>query len=97
MVEFRGNRLRFFRVLRDQQSHAEVGLADPSAGIDPRSKGEAEVRTYRCAFQAAGVDQGREADILPPGEDFDALRDEGAVESAQLGHIGHRAQGHDIQ
>ena len=48
-VELGGDGPRFLGVGRGQQAHAEVGLADPAAGVDPRPEREAEVAAASAA------------------------------------------------
>ena len=79
------------------QAHAQIRLAHPATGIDAGAKGKAEVRADGRALQPARIDQRRQADILAAGEDLEALRDKGAVEAAQLGDIGDRAERHNIE
>ena len=64
-VELGGDRPRFLGVGGGQQPHAEVRLADPAAGIDPRAQREAEVAAARRAYQPRGFGERRQADILP--------------------------------
>jgi len=40
-VEFGGERLGLGRVSGGEQAHAQVGLADAAAGVDPRTEREA--------------------------------------------------------
>src|SRR6185295_17320155 len=42
-VQLGGDGLGLGRILGGEQAHAEVRLADPAAGIDPRAEREAEV------------------------------------------------------
>ncbi len=96
-VEFLGDRLRFCRVGGGQQPHAEVGLADAPARIDPRAEREAQIGAGRRAGQARCLDQRVHADVAALRHDFQPLRDEGAVEAAQLGDVGDRAQSNDVE
>ena len=65
-VEFGGDRRGLVGILGGEQAHAEVGLADPAAGVDPRAEREAEIAAFGRAVEAGGVDQRGEADIAPP-------------------------------
>ena len=91
-VEFGGDGARFLGVGCGQQAHAEVGLADPAAGIDPRPKREPEVAAGRAFDQARGVGEGGEADVAALGHHLEPLGDEGAVEGLQFGDVGDRAE-----
>ena len=47
-VEFGGDCARFLRIGGGQQPHAQIGLADATAGVDPRAEREAEIaRAWR--------------------------------------------------
>jgi hypothetical protein len=62
-VELGGDGPRFLGVGRGQQAHAEVGLADPAAGVDPRAEREAEVAAGRRLDQPRRLGERDEADI----------------------------------
>ena len=55
----------FFRVGAGQKPHAEVGLADPAAGVDPWPKRKAEIAAARRLHQSRRFGEGRKPDILP--------------------------------
>ena len=52
-VELGGDRLGLGRILGGEQAHAEIGLADPAAGVDPRAEREAEIAAGRRPGAAA--------------------------------------------
>ena len=54
---------RLVRILGGQQAHAEIGLADPAAGVDPRAEREAEIAAVRRAVEPRRVEQRGEADV----------------------------------
>ena len=96
-VELGGDGARFLGILGGQQAHAEVGLADPAAGIDPRAEREAEVAARRRLDQPRGLGERGEPDIAAAGHDLEALGDEGAVEAAQLGDVGDGAERDEVE
>ena len=65
-VELGGDGPRFLGVGRGQQAHAEVGLADPAAGVDPRAQARSRGRGSVGALdQPRRLGQRGEADVLP--------------------------------
>ena len=86
-----------FLVGGGEQAHAQVGLADTAACIDPRPKREAQIMTQRRPCEAAGAGEGGKPDIFTTRHHLEALGDERAIESAQLGDIGHRAERHEVE
>ena len=62
-VELGGDGARFFGIGRGQQADAEVGLADPAAGVDARAEREAEVAARRRLHQPRRLGKRDEADI----------------------------------
>ncbi len=97
LFEFGCDLRRFQRVLRRQQAHAQIRLADAPTGIDARSQRETKVVAQRCASQATGVDEGGQADIAPLCHHLESLSDEGAVQPAKLGNVGNGAQRDYVQ
>ena len=96
-VELGGDRRGLVRILGGQQADAEIGLADPAAGVDPRAEREAEIAAFRRAGEPGGVGERGEADVAAAGHHLQPLRDEGAVEAAKLGDIGDGAERDEIE
>ena len=96
-VELGGDGPRFLGIGRGQQPHAEVRLADPAAGVDPRAEREAEVAAARRLDQPRRLGERRQADILPRRHDLEALGDEGAVERLQPGDVGDGAERDEVE
>ena len=96
-VELGGDRLGLGRILGGEQADAEIGLADPAAGIDPRAEREAEIAAFGRAVEAGGVGERGEADVAAPGHHLQPLGHEGAVEAAELGDVGDRAERDEIE
>ena len=63
LVEAQRQRADLVRIVARQQARAEIGLADPPAGIDPRPQQEAEMIGARRLAQPRHVGQRREARI----------------------------------
>ena len=80
-----------------QQPHAEVGLADPAAGVDPRAERETEVAAARRLHQPRRLGERAHPDILPPRHDLEALRDEGAVEGLQPRDVRDGAERDEVE
>ena len=85
------------RVLGGQQPHAEIGLADAAAGVDPRAEHEAQIAAFGRAVEAGGVGQSGEAGVAAAGHHLEPLGDEGAVEAAQLGDVGDGAERDQVE
>ncbi len=96
-VELGGDAPRFLRILGGEQAHAEVRLADAAAGIDARAEREAEIGAGRRPRQPRRLGQRGEADIAAPRHHLQPLRDEGAVEAAQLRDVGDRAERDEVE
>ena len=96
-VELGGDRLGLGRILGGEQADAEIGLADPAAGVDPRAEREAEIAAFGRAVEPGGVGERGEADIAAAGHHLEALGHEGAVEAAELGDVGDRAERDQIE
>ena len=95
-VELGGEPGGFGRVLAQQQPRAEIGLADPPAGIDARSQHETEMPRLRRPGEPRHVDERGEADALAPPHRDQALGDEGAVEPLERHHVGDGAERDEI-
>ncbi len=96
-VEFRRNHTGLIRVLRRQQADAEIGFADPPPRIDARAEREPQVAARRRTGQPRCLDQRVQADVAALGHDLQPLRDERAVQPAQLRHVGDRAERDQIE
>ena len=81
-VELGGDGARFLGVGGGQQAHAEVGLADAAAGIDPGPEREAEVAARRRLDQPRRLGERDEPDVAALAHHLEPLRDEGAVEAS---------------
>ncbi len=88
---------RLFGIGAGQQAHAEVGLADTPAGVDPRTEREAEVAAARRLHQPRRSGKRCQANVLPSRHDPQTLGHEGAVEGLQPRDIGDRAEGDEIE
>src|SRR2546430_16735142 len=98
---FRSEALRQFggerRVVGREQARAEIGGADPAAGIDARPQHKAEL----VGVERTGL-TGDRGERLHPGiggttHNAQALRDEHTVYAAERHDIAHRAERHEIQ
>ena len=76
------------RVLLQQPLHAEIGLADPAARIDARSKQEREVPGSGWP-KPRHIHQRRGAGVFAPAQRDQAFGDEGAVKALQRHDIGN--------
>ncbi len=81
----------------DEQPRAEIGRADPAAGIDPRPQDEAGVIGADRARRCRHVGQRREARIGAPPHHLEPLRHQRAVEAGQRHHVADRAERHEIE
>ncbi len=63
LVEAQRQRADLVRIVARQQACAEIGLADPSAGIDPRPQQEAQMIGARRLAQPRHVGKRREAGV----------------------------------
>ena len=90
--------VRLGGIVAGQQPGAEVGLADPAAGIDPRTDGEAQIarRSRACATRPASA-IARQAGVAAARHDLQSLRDEGAVDTGERHHVADGAQRHQIE
>ena len=68
-VELFGQPPGLCRIVRGQQSRAEIGPADPPAGIDPRPEQEAGMIGARRAGHPRNIGQRRQTGIAPPRHD----------------------------
>ena len=90
-------RAGFGRVLFHQQPHAQIGTADPAAGIDARAEQETEMPGLRRAGEPRGVHQRGQPDIVAAAQRHQALGDEGAVEAFERHHVGDGAERDQMQ
>ena len=100
-VEFRGQGRRFRWVVRGQQPRAQVGPADPPAGIDPGPQHEAHVKDGRRrlpVLQAVGdAHQGPEAGVAPAGHHLQPLGRQRPVEAGERGDVADRPHRGQVQ
>ncbi len=97
LVELDGERPRFGLVVGREQARPHSGLADPAAGVDPRPEHEAELERARRMAEIDKIGQRPDSGVAPPGHDFQALHDEGAVDTAQRNHVANGAQRDQIE
>ncbi len=95
-VELGGEAGGFGWVLAQQQPRAEIGAADPPAGVDARPQHEAEVPRLRRPGEPRHVDERGEPDPLAPPHRDQPLGDEGAVEPLERHHVGDGAERDEI-
>ncbi len=96
-VEIFGDAPRLDFVAHREEFRAERRVADPSAGIDPRSDQKAEVIGIRRAAGAGDIEQSGEPRPAPRAHQSEALDDQGAVQARQRRDIGDRRQRHEIE
>ena len=83
---------RLRRIVGEQELRAEVGAADPPAGVDARTEQEAEMPRLGRAGEPHHIHQRGQADTLAGAHRDQPLGDEGAVESDQRRDIGDGAE-----
>ena len=96
-------RLRQFRgplgVVGAQALDAQGHVGQPTGGVDARAQRKTEVLCGGLRGVASGhMEQGLQAGLQPAAADaLEALCDQATVVGIELHHIGHSAQGHQIQ
>ncbi len=80
-----------------EQPRAEVGCADPPAGIDPRPDDEAEAIEARRAGQARRLGERDETRAAAAGHHRQALAHQRAVEPDQRRDVGDGRERHEIE
>jgi len=96
-IQFGRDSARFFTILCRQQADAQIGFAHAPSGIYARAEREAKVMAAWRTGEAARLCQGVETDIAALRHHFQALRDERAVEAAELRNIGHGSKGDKVK
>ncbi len=96
-VESRCQLRGFLRVVGGEQPGAEIGGADPAAGIDPGPEHEAEMVGVDRFGHAADRGQRAQPGIAALPRDPDALRDKRAVDPGQRDDVAHRAERDQIE
>ncbi len=84
------------RIIGGEEARAEVGGADPSAGIDPGTQDEAEMVGVDRRTHPADRGERFQPGIGALPRDLDALRDQGPVDPGQGHDIAHRTEGDEI-
>ena len=90
-------RLGLGRVVGRQEPHAEVGLAEPAAGVDARAEREAELPAVAQLGDAGRLGERRQARRQATSGDLQPLADEGAVEALERHHIADGAERHEVE
>ncbi len=96
-VEPLGQRRGLVRVSRGQQAHAEVGGADPPAGVDARADGVAEIARAGRRGEARDIGQRGQSRALAAGQHGQALAHEGAVQPGQRRHVSDGRHGDEVE
>ncbi len=96
-VELFGDGLALGFILAHQQARAQAGVADATAGVDPRADQKAEVEGRRRPIGLRDVEQRPQAWPGPGVHDRETLRHEGAVEPRQGNHIRDGRQRHEVE
>ena len=96
-VEAPGQFRRERRVVGREQPRAEIGGADPAAGIDPRAEHKAEMIGVDRLADAADRGQRPHSGIAQLPRHPDALRDQRAVDPGQRHDIAYRAERHQVE
>ena len=96
-VEARCELRGFLRIVGGEQPGAEIGGADPAAGIDPRPQNETEMVGVDRHGHAADRRQRAQPGIAPLPRDPDALRDKRAVDPGQRDDVADGAERDQVE
>ena len=98
-VQLFGEAARLFLAVRQQAFDAVAHVGEAAGGVEARPGGEAQVRRHYFGRVAAGhAQQGAQAGAALAGADAaQALLHQDAVGVVQDHHVGHGAQGHQVQ
>ncbi len=81
-----------------EQACAEIGAPDAAAGIDAGAQQEARMIGAGGVRRCGATSLKRvEAGVVAPSHHLQPLRHQRAVDAGQRHHVGHRAEGHDVQ
>ena len=92
-----GQRQRFDAVVTQQQPQPQVGLADATAGIDPRAQRIAAGGGVQPVAGLGHIQQCGNPGARPPRHDFQPLADERPVHPCEWHHVTDRRQRHEVE
>jgi hypothetical protein len=85
------------RIIGGEQARAEIGGADPAAGVDARADDKAEMISVDRLVYPGDSRQCGEAGVGRPPGDLDPLRDQRPVDPREGDDIADRAERYQIQ
>ncbi len=91
-IQLGGDLGRLDRIVLEQEPHAQIGPADPAAGIDPRPEQKTQMPSLRRACKPRHVHQADMPRPLAAAQRNQSLCDEGAIEPDKRHHVGNRAE-----
>ncbi len=85
-------------VLGQEEAKAQVGVRQATGGVEARAQGVGDgLAVHTLGPQSCHRDEGTQARPLRPGDGCQALLHQIAVLPHQRGHVGHCADGHQVE
>ncbi len=96
-IKLGGDFCRLDRIVLDKEPHAQIGAADPPAGIDARAEQKAEMPGFGRSGETRDIHQAHMPCPLAPAQRDQSLGDKGAVETDQRHHVGDGAERYIVE